>query len=99
MKSEIIWSDKIKIPHQPRMHEFLQKQANRLVVGHIRYGIPEVRKKYMTRISIELKAYKKSGNLEHLYNIANYCILESLKPENTKFHFDGRVDSVTRGKI
>lgn len=67
--------------------------------GHVRYGAPDRRKKYMTRLFLELKAYKKTGNVEQLYNIANYCILESIAPENKKFHFYALADSVTRGKI
>ena len=41
-------------------------------------------------------AYQKSGNREHLLNIANYAWLESLMPENSKFHWDDKVESVTR---
>lgn len=80
------------------LKEFMQKQANRLQQGHVRYGKPNRRKKYMTRMGKELKAYKKTGNAEHLLNIANYCWLENQKPEHENFHFDATVDSVTRGK-
>lgn len=50
-------------------------------------------------MSLELKAYKKTGNEEHLLNIANYCHLESFAPENKKFHYDNTVDSVTRKRV
>jgi len=48
---------------------------------------------------MEVKAYKKTGNIEYLYNAANYCVLESLAPENNKFHYDEYASSATRGKI
>lgn len=75
---------------------FLQANINRLVIGNLRYGVPEARKKYMSRMRRELKVYVKDGNFEQLINIANYCFLESYKPENKKFHFNSLVESVTR---
>lgn len=78
---------------------FVQAQANRIVQGHFRYGAPQRRRNYMTRIEFELDAYKVSGNLEHLFNIANYCILENIKPQNKKFHLNVRARSATRGKV
>jgi hypothetical protein len=75
---------------------FLQLTANRIAVGHLRYGPPNRRKKYMTRLKLELEAYENTGNMEHLLNISNYAFLESEAPQNHKFHFDPNVDSVTR---
>ncbi len=51
----------------------------------------------MTRLGLELRAYRRSGNREHLLNIANYAYLESQAPENRNFHWDNRAESVTRG--
>ena len=53
----------------------------------------------MTGLVTEVKAYRKSGNVEHLYNAANYCVLESLAPEHKNFHFNEYEESATRGKI
>ena len=99
MRLEIKWPAKFSLRRLQEMHYFLQQMANRLAVGEVRYGPPDRRKKYMTRIGLEYKAYKKTGNSECLRNIANYCVLEDLEPENAKHHFDGHVDSVTRGKV
>jgi hypothetical protein len=52
----------------------------------------------MHRLELELKEYKITGNNEHLLNVAVYCWLESMAPENKRFHFDATVDSATRGK-
>ena len=94
----------IKIPRvrekeAKSIQEFMQFMANRLGFGAYRYGPPDKSQKYMTRLRLELNAYKKKGNYEQLLNIANYCWLESRAPENKKFHYDPNVDSVTRGKI
>ena len=53
----------------------------------------------MTRLGLELKAYRRTGNRELLLNIANYSWLESVAPENKKFHWDNTAESATRGKI
>ena len=99
MITSLNWSDRIKLKRQEEIHKFLQQMLNRLIVGNLRYGEPNRRKKYFSKAIFEIKAYKKTGNREHLLNIANYCILESLEPENIKFHFDNTVESVTRGRI
>lgn len=100
MEFNIWWSDKLKFtPVYKNVPKFLQSMANRLAQGFARYGGPDQHKLYFTRMQMEIKAYKKTGNMEHLYNIANYCLLESMTPENPKFHYDDKVDSVTRGKL
>ena len=77
---------------------FLQLMMNRRTVGFLRYGPINRRQKYLTRLTKELEAYKKTGNAEQLINIANYAFLEWHAPENRKYHFDNHADSVTRGE-
>ena len=89
-------SKKIKVPDIESAGWFIQRMLNRITVGHVRYGAPDAKKKYLTRLTAELKAYKKTGNEEQLLNIAVYCWLESLKPENPRHHFNSTVGSVTR---
>ena len=79
---------------------FLQAVVNRRCVGALRYGDrPTSRQRYMSRLSRELRAYRKDGNFEQLLNIAVYAFLESCAPENRKLHFDPTVDSVTRSEF
>lgn len=82
---------------------FLQRIMNRRWSGFLRYeqksGGPTARQKYMSRLAGELEAYRKTGNAENLYNIANYAYLESRAPENKKFHFDNEAVSATRKKF
>ncbi len=79
---------------------FLQQVVNRRCVGALRYGDrPKKKQRYMTRLSKELKAYRKDGNIEQLLNIAVYAFLESVAPENPKIHWNAAADSVTRGEM
>jgi hypothetical protein len=96
MLKPIFWSDKIKGLPSGKFNSLFQLMANRLTVGHVRYPNGS---KFITRLKEELKVYQKKGNAEQLLNIANYALLEYLKPEHKNFHHDNKVDSVTRGKI
>ena len=82
---------------------FVQQAANRLAFGYYRYeakdGGPHRRQKYMTRIRKELDQYEKTGNSEHLRNIFNYAWLESVAPENPKFHWNTSVESASRAHL
>lgn len=99
---EIFWSKhiaKIDPDKESQFKEFVQKMANRLGFGAFRYGRTVKAQKYMTRMAMELKSYKKTGNQEHLFNIANYANLEYHAPENKKAHFDDKAESATRGTL
>lgn len=87
---------KLPLSHERQFKEFLQTMVNRRVVGQFRYGKPAASQQYMSRMEKEFKVYKRTGNQEQLINIAVYCFLESIEPENKKFHWDSTVDSVTR---
>ena len=88
--------DKLPTKESIEFQWFLQLMQNRRLVGGMRYGPINYKKKYMTRLNKELRAYREAGNAEQLINIAVYAFLEFYAPENKKFHFDNTVDSVTR---
>jgi hypothetical protein len=97
-----VWcSDKFRSDWN-RFIEFVQHQVNRLAFGYAQYEIktggPCREARYMKRLGLELRAYRRTGNREHLVNIANYAWLESQAPENKRFHWDATVGSATRGK-
>lgn len=76
---------------------FLQAVVNRRCVGVLRYGDkPRAKQRYMDRGGREWREYRRTGNFEHLLNVAVYCFLESEAPQNKRFHFDAGVGSVTR---
>lgn len=78
---------------------FFQQVLNRAGVGNVRYGEIDTRKRYMTRIGKELRAYRRTGNVEHLLNIAVYAWLESVRPEHRKQHWDATAESATRAEM
>lgn len=86
-------------PHMRKAYEFLKMAVSRYIVGHYRYGAANVERKYAARMRVEYNAYLKTGNKEHLVNIAVYALLEFWWPMNPKAHFNPHVDSVTRGKF
>lgn len=96
---EIRWPSFPIARHTKHTFEKLfQRMANRIAVGELRYGPAKPGHQWMKRARMELSAYRKTGNAEHLINAANYCGLECAAPEHPKHHFDGTVDSATRGK-
>lgn len=86
------------LPDQAAVVRFFTSQVKRLVQGHLSYGRPHREKRYMTRAAKELAAYRRTGNREHLINLANYAFLEDQAPENRKYHWNAEAESVTRGK-
>jgi hypothetical protein len=79
---------------------FFQATVNRRVVGGLRYGDrPKTSQRYMSRMGKELAAYRKTGNVEHLFNIANYAFLESVTPEHKHQHLNPGAESVTRADM
>lgn len=85
--------------HIQEVRGYLQAMVNRILVGELRYGPPNRRKKYMRRMFLELRAYRNSGNFEHLLNLCNYAYLESVAPENRKLYFDPAAASATRDEL
>lgn len=71
--------------------KFMAFMINRITVGRYRYGRKDapVRKrfKYLDSIQQRLKKYRQSGNLEHLVDIANLCMLEFECGEHPNRHF------------
>lgn len=91
--------DTLHLKHQEEYRCYLQAMLNRVLVGELRYGVPNRRKRYMRRLALEFKAYQKDGNFEHLLNISNYAYLESVAPENSKLYFDPAAASATREEL
>jgi len=96
MEMTIHWPEQLTIPNQWAFRLFVQGMANRLIQGHCRYGAPRKTQRYMDRLEKEVKMYRITGNMEHLINIANYCHLESVEPQNPRFHYDPAAPSATR---
>ena len=94
--ADIFISEKIRLPHPERFVSFLQQLANRWIQGHARWGAPHAGRLYLTRLAAELAQYRKTGNTEHLLNVAVYCHLEMEFPEHPRSHLDTSAESATR---
>ena len=95
---KISWPELANFSFKLAYKVFLDRMAARIVLGELRYGKAHHSKNYMTRLYREYRAYKSTGNQEHLTNIANYAFLESVAPENHLSHYDNTVGSVTRSR-
>lgn len=71
--------------------QFEQLMRNRLVMGGLRYGILGSPRKptYNSIASIKqrLALYEKTGNTEHLVDVANLCLVEFVEGKHPNKHF------------
>ncbi len=76
--------------------EFEMHMRNRLVMGAFRYGRFDNDDKW--RFSLigglqeKLMAYQQTGNTEYLVDLANYALLEFVRPAHPKAHWHGDDD-------
>ena len=83
-------------PDAQMAEAFFQRMVYRLQMGWVHgYGFNR-RYRYMTRLVKEYIAYVRTGNKEHLLNVANYAYLEFYNPEHPGAHYDPFADSVSR---
>lgn len=90
-------------PLRPSLHElrrtewskeFEDLRRNRMIMGSFRYESLETQKKSDHRYMLiedairRLEKYQKEGNVEHLLDVANLCMIEYVAPSNPKAHFE-----------
>lgn len=77
--------------------EFETKMRNRLIMGALRYGIlgDPAKPTYDNTSSIIKRAnlYVETGNLEHLVDIANLCLVEFIDGKHPNRHFHSADDT------
>lgn len=79
--------------HSEWSPNFEQLMRNRLLMGALRYGTLENKRKVgskwdlMGAIEKKIALYNETGNLEYLVDIANYCLLEFKCGAHPKRHF------------
>lgn len=91
----IFYPEKPSLPHFREWYEFLRTITNYMINGHCRYGEPKKTQLYLDSLTEELKRYKRSGNREHLINIAVYCWLEMVAPQHNNHHWKDTEKSAT----
>lgn len=69
---------------------------NRLLMGRYRYGLMADKPDYKNIESAlqRLRLYQKTGNLEHLVDVANLCLVEFVHSKHPKKHFDSQDDGL-----
>ena len=75
--------------------EFERFMRNRLIMGRFRYVRMDENGDQYDRIGSaidRLGKYQKSGNLEHLIDVANLCLREFVNCQHPSKHFDAKDD-------
>lgn len=83
--------------------DFVQKMRNRIVVSHYKYGwmsltYPEIGDA-IASLEERLELYKKTGNTEHLVDVANFAMIEYLHPRHPNAHFEGTDSDASPGVV
>lgn len=78
--------------------QFLRLMFNRLLMGRLRYGSKrpspnQVRYNYTKSVKDKIDLYEKTGNTEHLIDIANYAMLEFRHGTHPNKHFSATDDT------
>lgn len=76
--------------------EFEEHMRARLVMGRFRYGrmdrATQTNYNRVASCQARLKAYQATGNLEHLVDVANLCMMEFLHSDHPEKHFESADD-------
>lgn len=76
-----------KMPENQLDRKFLQGMVNRLAVGFHRYGpLDPTRADWVKTLELRLEAYKDSGNIDFLMDIANFAMFEWRFPQRLNAH-------------
>lgn len=85
-----------QLQHSQWSIEFEQLMRNRLLIGRFRYGLMRKQKPNgydnIGSALKRLKLYKETGNLEHLVDAANLCLVEFVTGQHPDKHFEAADD-------
>lgn len=84
--------------------EFDELRKNRMIMSFYKYG--PLRENYenklvdspITNLLKRLELYNKTGNKEHLCDVANFAMIEFMYPYHKNAHFDNMTQSPGIGK-
>ena len=86
---EIKWSP--NVPQSEFSQQFAQGMADRMSTSYFKYGL--VAEAYPTRVDAiaslkkRLEKYEATGNLEWLMDVANFAMIEFMRPRHASAHF------------
>lgn len=83
--------------------DFVQKMRNRILMSHYKYGwmkdtYPDLADA-IACLEERLALFKKTGNLEHLVDVANFAMIEYLYPRHSNAHFEGTDSDKSPGLV
>lgn len=79
------------VPDTEFCSEFVHGMFNRMAMSYYKYG--EVSKAYPDRVDaigsliLRLERYQRDGNTEDLMDLANYAMIEFMRPRHPQAHF------------
>lgn len=93
----------ITCPSSEFSQKFVDGMIKRMGVSYHKYG--PVSKAYPHKVNaiksleLRLKKYKEDGNLEHLIDAANYCMIEFMFPSNDEAFFKATDSNKSPGRV
>ncbi len=91
------------VPKSEFSPEFVQGMADRMSVSYFKYGL--VADAYPARVdaiaSLEkrLQKYKDTGNLEWLMDVANFAMIEFMRPKHPDAHYRPTDSKESPGRV
>src|SRR5262245_2486393 len=90
------------VPASEFSDTFVQGMYDRMAVSYFKYG--PVAKGYPEKVDaiaslkIRLERYAETGNTEWLMDVANFAMIEFMRPRHPDAHFDAK-DGDTTGRV
>jgi len=83
--------------------QFIEGMKDRMIIGYHKYG--PVDRGFPSRVNaieslrLRLKQYEDTGNTEYLMDVANYAMIEFMRPAHPKAHYKPTDDKETPGYV
>ena len=92
-----------QILKQDFSEDFIQKMRNRILMSHYKYGwvtdsYPELADA-VACLEQRLEMYKKTGNKEHLIDVANFAMIEYMCSRHPNAHFAATDSDASPGLV
>jgi hypothetical protein len=91
------------VPSSEFSQSFVQGMADRMAVSYCKYG--PVAEAYPSRVDaiaslkLRLDKYAKTGNTEWLMDVANFAMIEFMRPRHPKAHYEPTDSKQSPGRV
>jgi hypothetical protein len=87
------------VPESEFSETFVQGMYDRMAVSYFKYGkvadaCPD-KVDALASLEMRLKRYRETGNTEWLMDVANFAMIEFMRPRHPKAYFKGTDDDTT----